>query len=155
MLFQTDTGFLDVVVEPRFWKFQFGSQLCSVKSSDLTGLMRMRNCVRGEIDYRPADTLFPFTGFAYLDDLSRELKSRSILEFVDQAGKNFTRQPLAYTYLAFEEPDPWAEQETSWEGDLWPSEVLGFEYRPGTYLEYFRVWPLFHVPNRLREEVQP
>jgi hypothetical protein len=155
MLYQTETGFIDVVIEPQFDDHKFGSRLCSVRSTDLGSLQRMKNSVRGEIDFRQHDQLFPFTGFAYLDDLARELKTKSILKTVDCVESDFTRSPAAYTFLGFEEPDEWGLDGDTWQGDIYPDEVHDFQFSVEASFEYFRVWPLFHVPASLREEVEP
>ncbi len=153
MLYQTETGFIDVVIEPQFDDHKFGSRLCSVRSTDLGSLQRMKNSVRGEIDFRQHDQLFPFTGFAYLDDLARELKTKSILKTVDYAESDFTRSPAAYAFLGFEEPFyPGGESDT-WQGSLLPDEVHTFQYNVDTSFEYFRVWPLFYVPAELTADV--
>ena len=152
MLFQTETGFIDVVIEPQFTSFQFGSQLASVRSSDLTSLQRMTNAVRGDIDFRQQDNAFPFTGFAYLDDLCRQLKSKAPLVDPDYVTKNFSRAPLAYAFLGFETDYDYNESE-QWQGSLLPNEVFDFQYSTGLHLEYFRVWPLFYVPAELTADV--
>ncbi len=152
MLFQTETGFIDIVIEPQFTSFQFGSQLASVRSSDLTSLQRMTNAIRGDIDFRQQDTAFPFTGFAYLDDLCRQLKSKSPLVDPDYAPKDFSRPPRAYVYLGFETDYDCNESE-QWQGSLLPNEVFDFQYSTGLHLEYFRVWPLFYVPAELTADV--
>jgi hypothetical protein len=149
MLYQTETGFIDVVIEPQFAHFQFGSQLASIRSSDLTSLQRMTNSVRGEIDFRQHDSVFPFTGYAYLDDLARQLKTMSVITQADRANENFSRKPAAFMFLGFEEDDYYGESE-EWQGALYPDEVFDFQFSAGRYLEYFRVWPLFHVPAELR-----
>ena len=151
MLFQTETGFIDIVIEPQFTSFQFGSQLASVRSSDLTSLQRMTSAIRADIDFRQQDTAFPFTGFAYLDDLCRQLKTKTPLVHPDYAPKNFSRAPVAYSYLGFEADYDYNESD-QWQGSLLPSEVFDFQYSTGLHLEYFRVWPLFYVPEELRED---
>jgi hypothetical protein len=155
MLYQRETGFIDVVIEPQFKDFTFGSQLCSVRSTDLSSLMSMKNSVRGEIDFNQYDPMYPFTGFAYLDDLARELKTKSLLQFVDPAETNFTRSPVAFMYLGFEEPGDWGIDGDTWQGDLHPDEVHDFQFSVDASFEYFRVWPLFHLPASLKEEVEP
>ena len=152
MLYQTETGFLDVVVEPQFKEFTFGSQLCSVRSTDLLSLTRMKNSIRGDIDFRQRDLYYPFTGFAYLDDLARELKTKSILQNIDYAAEDFSRTPAAYTYLGFEEPDAWGVDGDTWQGDISSDEVHTFQFSVDAYFEYFRVWPLFHLPAELKED---
>jgi hypothetical protein len=52
-------------------------------------------------------------------------------------------------FLGFEEDDYYGESE-EWQGALFPDEVFDFQFSAGRYLEYFRVWPLFHVPAELR-----
>lgn len=149
MLYQYGAGFIDVVYEPQFAKFQFGSRLCSVRASDVNALIAMKSSIRGEIDYRPDDREFPFTGFAYADDLCRELKSKSLLEKVDVI-EDFTHTPKAYFFLGFEYADPYTYDSETWQGNLLPEEVFDFQYGVSANFEYFRVWPLFHVPADLR-----
>ena len=155
MLYQKTSGFIDIVIEPQFKEFTFGSQLCSVRSTDLSTLMSMKNSVRGEIDFNQYDPMYPFTGFGYLDDLARDLRTRSLLQLVDHAESNFTRSPTAFTYLGFEEDDEFGFEVDAWKGDIYPNEVHDFQYRVDASFEYFRVWPLFHVPAGLREELEP
>lgn len=145
MLYQTESGFIDVVIEPQFTCFQFGSQLASVRSSDLISLQRMTNAIRGDIDFSQQDNEFPFTGFAYLDDLCRQLKSKSPLMNPEYVPNDFTRTPSAYSYLGFEADDDCIETD-HWQGALLPSEVFEFQYSTGLHLEYFRVRPMFYVP---------
>jgi hypothetical protein len=152
MLYQRESGFIDIVIEPQFKDYSFGSQLCSVRSTDLSTLMSMKNSVRGEIDFNQYDPMYPFTGFGYLDDLARELKTRSLLQFVDPAERNFTRPPLAFTYLGFVEPDETGFDGDTWQGDIYPDDVHDFQYSVEASFEYFRVWPLFHVPVELKED---
>jgi hypothetical protein len=154
MLYQRESGFIDIVLEPQFKDYSFGSQLCSVRSTDLSTLMSMKNSVRGEIDFNQYDPIYPFTGFGYLDDLARELKTKSLLQFVDSAERNFTRAPAAFTYLGFEEPDEWGLDGDTWQGDIYPDEVHDFQFNVEACFEYFRVWPLFHVPASLRDDAE-
>jgi hypothetical protein len=155
MLYQRDTGFIDVLIEPQYQDFRFGSRLCSVRSSDLTTLMAMKNSVRGEIDFNPDDPLYRFTGFAYLDDLARELKTMSVHQHVEEAAANFSRPASAFMYLGFEEPDQWGSDGDTWQGDLLPDEVHDFQFSVDASFDYFRVWPLFHLPADLKEETRP
>jgi hypothetical protein len=154
VLYRRESGFIDIVIEPQFKDYSFGSQLCSVRSTDLSTLMSMKSSVRGEIDFNQYDPMYPFTGFGYLDDLARELKTKSLLQFVDPAERNFTRTPAAFMYLGFEGPDEWGLDGDTWQGDIYPDEVHDFQFSVDASFEYFRVWPLFHVPASLREELE-
>jgi hypothetical protein len=148
LLYQYESGFIDVVYEPQFAKYQFGSKLCSVRASDVNSLLAMKNSIRGEIDYRPNDQEFPFTGFAYADDLCRELKTKSLLEKIDVL-EDFTHPPKAFFFLGFEYADPYTYDAETWQGNLLPQEVFDFQYGAPANFEYFRVWPLFNVPSEL------
>lgn len=58
-------------------------------------------------------------------------------------------------YLGFEEPDEWGQDGDPWQGYIYADEVHQFEFSFDASFEYFRVWPLFHVPTSLREELEP
>jgi hypothetical protein len=105
MLYQRESGFIDIVIEPQFKDYSLCCQLCLVRSTDLSTLMSMKYSVRGEIDFSQCDRIYPFTGFGYLDDLAREITTKSLLQFVDSAERNFTKAPAAFIYLGVEEGD--------------------------------------------------
>jgi hypothetical protein len=115
----------------------------------------MKNSVRGEIDFNKFDRIYPFTGYGYLDDLARELKTKSFLGSVDSAESDFTRKPATYLYLGFEEPDYWGVDGDTWQGYLYPDEVHDFQNSMAVRFDYFRVWPLFHIPASLRGSLEP
>lgn len=48
MLQQRDTRFFDVVIEQQLKKVSIGSQLCSVRATDLDTLMSMKDSLRGQ-----------------------------------------------------------------------------------------------------------
>jgi hypothetical protein len=145
MLIETDTGLIDVVVEAQFKDFNLGSQLCSVRSPNLESLNYMKNSVRGDINFHAEEKVFPYTGFAYLDDLARELKRKSIMRQVDFLDYDFSPRPEHYFYIAFEEPNKSGEDGQTWQGMIHAAEMNEYRSSVDPTFVYFRVWPMFNI----------
>lgn len=149
MLYRKDASFIDVVFEPQFQIKLGGPRLCSVRTNSFEALLGMQMSVRGGVDLQEGDRVYPFTGFAYEDDLCRELKMKSLSDWIDESP-NFSSPAKAFEYLAFEcnaTDDPGAGVH---HGILSCEEAASYiESHP--QFSYFRVWPVFSG-YRLRDE---
>lgn len=151
MLYMRDSFFIDVVFEPQFQLSPVSPRLCSVRTNNLEALLRMQNSVRGEVDVQESDRVYPFTGFAYEDDLCRELKTKSLSHWIDESP-NFSSQAQAFEYLAFESNATGDLGAGVHQGILSPEEVSE-RIEDHSQFSYFRVWPVFSS-YRLRDERQ-
>ncbi|MFY8026323.1 MAG: hypothetical protein ACOVMF_00115 [Aquiluna sp.] len=152
MLFQSEVGMINVLLEPQF------AALCSeplytVQVSDIATFQTLELPAFVEHLLSPAEPLFPFIGYAYAWHLEHLMNQEEISK-IEKASQDFSAEPLGFV---------WQSQITNTEFELeensdydWGDELVGFclpdelkrdQSRQPAAAACFRAYPIHRLPT--------
>jgi hypothetical protein len=152
MLFQSETGMLNIFLEPQF-EGLCAEPIYTVQVSDISTFQRLGLPPFAEHLISPFDSLFAFIGYAYSWHLEH-LIPVSEISGIETSSENFSAAPLGFV---------WESQVTNTEFELeenadcdWGDALVGYclpeelrrdQMRQPAAAENFRTYPLHRIPT--------
>ena len=141
MLVLTETGFLEIVKEPRF------EEIYTVQATDLNSVRLIRKHTMAKSVLNDYSRKYRFYTYAYLDGISRALDMPINPKEIETLERNISPAPVGYRVLGY-----WDDKVDSIEADVLAEDLDDFRYGTDFYFDEFRAWPLFHMTDELVEQ---
>ncbi len=149
MILKGKHGLINVFVEPKL-QTMGGRTLCTIQMEKHQEVLYLGSKLAGDVRFVRHD-LFPFTGYAAIDELARAYK-KATLENLRMHEGDVSPDPAAFYFIGWSEDEEDEEDpgiaESGW---VLPEDREDLKYSFPKILDQIIFYPLFEMPRLLQE----
>ena len=158
VLLSTKKGFINAVIEPQFQ--EHGNRtMVTLQFSEYDDVRNLRHHLLGDVVFDQDARMFPFTSFIQLDDLVAFFKRKKLWTELQTTKVDFSPKPKAFYWVGYytgeDLPEGAEFDENTYSGFCLPEDAADLRWSFEESLDVLMLYPLFTLPEELRESNQP